>query len=105
MSYYNRLIWTPEGADVPSSVDIMRDKMLKKTFCCGVFIGGMDGIIDEAKRFHMANPKSDMIVVPNTGGASTVLPERTNLDFIVLPDTYAYVSEFKRLFKRYQDVI
>lgn len=54
----------------------------------------MDGIIDEAKRFHMANPKSDMIVVPNTGGASTVLP-----------DTYAYVSEFKRLFKRYQDVI
>lgn len=79
--------------------------MLKKTFCCGVFIGGMDGIIDEAKRFHMANPKSDMIVVPNTGGASTVLPERTNLDFIVLPDTYAYVSEFKRLLKRYQDVI
>lgn len=105
VSYYNRLIWTPEVADIPSSVNVMRDEMFKNSFSCGVFIGGMDGIIDEAKRFHVANPKSDMIVVPNTGGASTVLSERTNLDFIVLPDTYAYVSEFKRLLKKYQDVI
>ena len=105
VSYYNRLIWTPEVADIPSSVNLMRDEMFKNPFSCGVFIGGMDGIIDEAKRFHVANPKSDMIVVPNTGGASTVLSERTNLDFIVLPDTYAYVSEFKRLLKKYQDVI
>lgn len=105
MSYYNRLKWTPEVADIPSSVNVMRDEMFKNPFSCGVFIGGMDGIIDEAKRFHVANPKSDMIVVPNTGGASTVLSERTNLDFIVLPDTYAYVSVFKRLLKKYQDVI
>ena len=94
-----------EGADIPSSVNVMRDEMFKNPFSCGVFIGGMDGIIDEAKRFREANPKSDMIVVPNTGGASTVLSERTNLDFIVLPDTYAYVFEFKELLKKYQDVI
>ena len=48
---------------------------------------------------------ADMIVVPNTGGASSVLSERTKLDFIVLPDTYAYVFEFKELLKKYQNVI
>ena len=105
VSYYNRLRWTPEGADVPSSVGIMRDEMFKNPFCCGVFIGGMDGIIDEAKRFHVANPMSDMIVVPNTGGASTVLFERTGFNFIDFHDTYAYVFEFKKLLKKYQDVI
>ncbi|HAU86092.1 MAG TPA: hypothetical protein DCW90_11530 [Lachnospiraceae bacterium] len=102
VSYYDRLKWTPEAIDIPLSVSAMRDEMFKNSFSCGVFIGGMDGIIDEAKRFRVANPKSDMIVVPNTGGASKVLSERTGFDFIVLPDSYAYVSEFKKLLKNYK---
>lgn len=100
VSYYNRIAWTSEAADIPRSVNVMRDEMFKNQFSCGVFIGGMDGIIDEAKRFHDANPKADMIVIPNTGGAARVLAERTGYNYIVLPDTYAYVSEFKKILKR-----
>lgn len=105
VSYYNRLVWTTEAKDISSSVSVMRDEMFKNHFACGVFIGGMDGIIDEAKRFHNANPKSEMIVAPNTGGAASILSKRTGFDYIQIPDTYAYVSEFKRLLKKYHNVI
>lgn len=105
VSYYDRIVWTPEAKDISSSVSVMRDKMFRNEFVCGVFIGGMDGIIDEAKRFHEANPNSDMIVVPNTGGASQVLSEKTDFNYISFPDTYAYVFEFKKLLKKYKDGI
>ena len=46
-----------------------------------------------------------MIVVPNTGGAASALSKRTCFDYIQIPDTYAYVSEFKKLLKKYHNVI
>lgn len=102
VSYYERLIWTHKEKDIPSSVDRMRHEMFSNKFVCGVFIGGMDGIISEAKEFHESNPYADMIVVPNTGGAAQVLEERTKLTFQRVPDTFAYVAEFKKILEKYK---
>lgn len=105
VSYYERLKWTSKAKDIQSSVSMMRDKMFENKFICGVFIGGMDGIIDEAVRFHVANPNAHMISVPNTGGATAKLKEKTEFKFIEIPDTYAYVSEFRTLLKIYSNVL
>lgn len=102
VSYYDRLIWTHKEKDIPSSVDRMRHEMFSNKFVCGIFIGGMDGIISEAKEFHESNPYADMIVVPNTGGAAQVLEERTKLTFQRVPDTFAYVAEFKKILEKYK---
>lgn len=103
VSYYNRLIWTHMEKDIPSSVDRMRHEMFSNKFVCGVFIGGMDGIICEAKEFHECNPNSDMIAVPNTGGAARVLQKRTGFKYEEMPDTYAYVAEFRKLLEKYRE--
>lgn len=43
-----------------------------------------------------------MIVVPNTGGAASVLQERTKLEYYTVPDTYAYVAEFRKILEKYK---
>ena len=102
VSYYKQIVWTPKGSDVKSSVSVMRDKIFENDFDCGVFIGGMDGIIDEATRFHTQNPKSTMIAIPNTGGATSVLQSITKFQFTEFPDSYAYVAEFKKALEKYK---
>ena len=38
-----------------------------------IFIGGMEGIFDEAQRFHEAYPDKPMIPLEETGGATRLL--------------------------------
>jgi SLOG cluster3 family len=73
---FPNLIWAPAGDDGRSSQAIMRDAMINdKTWQYGaaVFIGGMQGVIDEARRFHAMYPGKPMIPLQYTGGASRIL--------------------------------
>lgn len=51
VKYYGNIVWTAKQADIPQSVKYMRTQMLKDNpdTCCAVFIGGMQGIINEAE--------------------------------------------------------
>jgi hypothetical protein len=65
---------TPKGATLGESLSIMRDEMLhSKEFSAGIFIGGMQGILDEFEIFNRAWPHADVIPVASTGGAARVL--------------------------------
>ena len=57
--------------DRAASLLAMRQLMLKsQPFDAAVFIGGMDGVLDEAKLFHELNPGARMIPVASTGAAA-----------------------------------
>lgn len=59
-----------------ASVGVMRDQMIN-TFAGGylaaVFIGGMDGIEDEFKRFGARYPTAPRLPISSTGGATRLL--------------------------------
>jgi SLOG-like protein len=73
---FPNLIWTPPGQDKDSSLAIMREAMLnprERQYDVAVFIGGMEGIFDEARRFHATYPGKPMIPLQLTGGASRMV--------------------------------
>lgn len=52
------------------SLGRMREEMLRhSTFQTGIFIGGMDGIVDEFQLFRSMQPQADAIPIFSTGGA------------------------------------
>jgi hypothetical protein len=73
---FPNLRWTAAGEDAESSQRIMRDAMIggkEWDYRDAVFIGGMEGIFDEARRFHSAYPDRPMIPLQQTGGATRML--------------------------------
>jgi hypothetical protein len=53
------------------SLRLMRSQMLaSRCFDAGVFIGGMEGVLDEAKMFAERYPRAKMLPVPTTGAAA-----------------------------------
>jgi hypothetical protein len=81
---FPNLIWEPAGEDDPSSQSDMRDAMInpkKWRYSAAVFIGGMEGISDEALRFHRGYRGKPMIPLRYTGGASRVLVEELSGKF------------------------
>lgn len=105
VSYFKNIEWTPivDTANWLPNVIKMREIMLCQKLSCAVFIGGMDGIIDEAKMFHQLHVDAEMISVPNTGGATSVLIDRTKFDIMPLPNNYAYISSFKKYLLKYKN--
>lgn len=57
--------------DREESLRLMRDQMLaSRAFDAGVFIGGMEGVLDEARMFAQRYPNAKMLPVPTTGAAA-----------------------------------
>lgn len=75
---FPNLRWTEAGTDDKTSQDTMRDEMINAKewqYKAAVFIGGMEGIYEEARRFHAEYPGKVMIPLRSTGGASRWLRE------------------------------
>lgn len=69
----------PAQATIPESVATMRHKMFSENqFSAGVFIGGMNGILDEYALFREAFPDAKVIAVRAGGGATASLPQSSN---------------------------
>lgn len=82
---FPQLEWTEAGQDDKSSQSIMRDAMINPErwqFTHAVFIGGMNGIFDEAIRFHKNYPEKPMIPLQYTGGATRHLREFLDSHFL-----------------------
>ena len=70
---FPNLEWADPGEDDSSSQAIMHDAMINRdnwNYTHAVFNGGMNGIFDEAGRFHRAYPGRPLIPLQYTGGAS-----------------------------------
>lgn len=62
-------------ADRTKSVAQMRAKMLTGPFDAAVFIGGMDGVIEEYQLFQKMHPKAKVVAVRSPGGAAMTLAD------------------------------
>lgn len=83
--------------DRERSLLAMRERMFSDyAFKAAVFIGGMDGIIDEFELFRRLQPNASVIPVVSTGGAVLKLAERLPALDHDLSDDLDYVRLFHR---------
>ncbi|ALE20777.1 hypothetical protein HF524_00035 [Proteus mirabilis] len=90
--------------DRKESLLAMRNEMLSKdkNFIAGIFIGGMEGVIEEMKLFQKYHPDTPIFPIATTGAAAL---EIYNMNPIVYPEefkdelinNYAYLSLFIKL--------
>lgn len=97
---FQNVVTTPDFGDIPSSIQVLREKMLNDNeFSAAVFIGGMDGIIDEYKIFREFHPSALVVPIASTGAAAKIiydeyLPE--NLKNERLLTDYGFMSLFQK---------
>jgi hypothetical protein len=95
---FRNVIYTEavEG-DRQKSLQAMRERMFKEhSFDAAVFIGGMDGIIDEFDMFQQLQPHSLTLPIFSTGGATLELAKRVPSVELDLTDDLDYVGLFHR---------
>lgn len=74
------------GADAKSSLEILRRAMFTAhNYDGAVFVGGMNGVLDEHELFHKMHPNAAIVPVAQTGAAAAALSKR--LAFTELPDS------------------
>lgn len=98
---FENVILTENLGDIPSSVQRMRERIFSENnFDAAVFIGGMDGIIDEFNMFREYFPEAFLLPIASTGAATKIVYEN------LLPDEfknerlvkdYGYMSLFQKL--------
>lgn len=81
------------------SIQKMRNEMIRNNnFKAAIFIGGMEGIIDEYELFSQVHPKAKLLPVASTGAGSRMIFEKNNnyYDQRLLKD-FAYMALFRDL--------
>jgi hypothetical protein len=97
-SAFERIVLTEEKHDREASLDHMRHRMLSEhTFDGAVFIGGMEGIIDEWELFGRLQKDALRLPVATTGAAARVVFNETPGLPSELATEYAYLHLFRRL--------
>lgn len=62
--------------DRAASLDLMRRRMLAEPFEAAVFVGGMEGILDEYRIFRDLHPEGKVIAIAAPGGAARKLAKQ-----------------------------
>lgn len=81
----------------------MREEMIvKNDFKVGIFIGGMEGVIDEYELFKKSHPEALILPVSSTGAAAGIIYDmiEPKLDERLKND-YAYMALFRDLLSDY----
>ena len=83
--------------DRDKSLHSMRERMLSDyRFAAAVFIGGMDGILEEFDILRRLQPDADVVPVVSTGGAAIELAKRLpHIDRDLIND-FDYIAVFHR---------
>ena len=80
------------------SLDMMRRSMiLEKDYTGAVFIGGMEGVIEEFKLFRELQPDVKLLPVASTGAASLQLYENYDINISELKSVLTYTTLFQKL--------
>ncbi|WP_040555856.1 SLOG domain-containing protein [Psychroflexus gondwanensis] len=98
---FKNVVLTENGGDIHSSIQLMRQKMLREnTFSAAIFIGGMDGIEVEYNLFKELHPDALVLPIASTGAATKIVydnllqEEFKNERFL---KDYGYMSLFQKL--------
>lgn len=85
------------------SLKIMRQKMIEDNdFSVGIFIGGMEGVLEEYEMFIKTHPKSIILPIASTGAAARIIfqKNKSKSDIRLLND-YAYMALYIDLLHKY----
>ncbi len=97
---FNNVILTRTSGTKESSVRLMRERMFSENnFTAAIFIGGMDGILEEYEMFRKYNSKALILPIASTGAASKLVYDRlrqVKKNERLLHD-YEYMSLFQDL--------
>lgn len=110
---FQNILYTERRDSREASLLHMRRQMLgDNSFIAGVFIGGMQGIVDEFHLFRKMKPNASVVPVASTGGAVLdVMPElpnatadlTTDLDYVALFHRHLGISVAERRYPRPSD--
>lgn len=106
IKYYGNIVWTPKCEKIGTSVNLMRTQMFEenKDTCCAVFIGGMNGIIDEADRISLLCPGIKMLPIASTGCASAYVYKKLGLHNVDMESNIVYLKAFRKLLEPYKQI-
>jgi SLOG cluster3 family len=96
---FENIVLTPKLTTRETSLELMRNEMLSKNnFKAGIFIGGMEGVLDEFKMLVEFHPKVIILPIASTGAAAKIIYQ----DYLReknqrLENDYAYMALFKDL--------
>ncbi len=77
---FENVVLTRAGRDRDDSIELLRAQMLAAVpFAAGVFIGGMDGILDEWRLFRARHRQAAAWPIPTTGAAARMIFEDERL--------------------------
>lgn len=104
---HGHLIWTERRATKAESLEVMRAQMLEvDNIVAGVFVGGMDGVLDEAAVFDLKQPTRPQFSVASTGAAAADLLIRDSAKFMdanvtekVLKEDVCYPVVMRKIFE------
>ena len=97
VDFFNNIVWTEKQIDISHSVELMRKQMFSENDTdTVVFIGGMNGIVDEYNMVTRIYPQVKVLPMATTGAASKQLYNDLKLTNTDLSDSYSYVSVFKK---------
>ena len=78
----------------------MRKMMIgEKDYHCAVFIGGMEGVIDEYKLFREMHPKLLTFPIASTGAAALQIYEEYQYSDEILGNEFTYPKVFRHIFR------
>ena len=73
---FRNLVWTGRGNSQEDSLRIMREEMIEsRPFCAAIFIGGMEGILEECRIFKTRHLGHPVFPLASTLGAAQELLE------------------------------
>ncbi len=89
--------------DRENSLKKMRDEMITKNdYKIGIFIGGMEGVIEEYELFKSSNPNALILPIASTGAAAKIIYDSIdNKPNERLINDYAYMALFSDLLSEY----
>jgi len=79
----------------------MRQQMLGEgTYDFGIFIGGMEGVIDEFMMFRELQPRAEALPIASTGAAASRLYQEFGYKMPELETELTYPTLFRRLLRQ-----
>lgn len=97
--HFENIVLTPIEKDRDSSLSRMRLEMISgNEYSAGIFVGGMEGILEEFDLFRAAHPKSLALPIASTGAAAKIIFDmlEPKPDQRLMTD-YAYMALFRDL--------
>jgi len=100
---FENIVFTDAKSDRNSSLIKMREEMLtNNVFSAGIFVGGMEGVIEEYELFKKVQPKALILPIASSGAAAKIIFDnlKPKPDDRLLND-YAYMALFRDLLSKF----